>query len=178
MPPGLLAVLIALPAAGRTIPPPPQPDSAVAAALVRALIPVVTAELAGGRPPFGDERSGTPAWRAWRVRAPAAGPAAEAALRAAVLRATGARAFPGGEGVWSVLAVEGVAVAGDTAVVEVDRGTRYCYARSGPGASGYTYRYAFARAGAGWRFVRVTPHVAYDPPPPPPAGAAPASCAA
>ncbi len=150
-----------------------------APALVRALIPPLTADLATGHPSHGDERAGTPAWGVWDVRARTeAGSAEEAALRAAVLRVTGARARAPGDSIWTLLQVERAEVRGDSAVLEVDRGTRWCPRAGGPWASGYVYEYTFRRVAGRWRYVGVGPGpaIAYDPPPPPSPGTAPPPC--
>jgi hypothetical protein len=102
--------------------------------------------------------------------------AQERALRNAVLRATGGRERSVRDTLWTLLRVEGIEVQGDTAVVHVDRGTRWCSRASGPGASGYTYDYSFRRAAGRWRYVAARPAFAYDPSPGPPPGQARPRC--
>ena len=144
-----------------------QQDTVLTAALVRAILQPLAADLATGRPAHGDERAGTAKWRVWDVRARAAGETAAAALRDSVFRATGARPWSAGDREWTLLEVDGAEVHGDSAELHIDRGTRWCAAWGAVVASGYTYRYIFRREASEWRYVRVVPYIAYDPPPPP-----------
>jgi len=163
----IIAVAANLVWAGPARSQPPTAHTGVAAALVRALLPPLRADLGRERPIMGEERPGAPGWGVWDVRAPAAGPESEEALRRAVVTGGRGRVRRPGDSVWLVLAVEGPAeVRGDTAVLHVDRGTRRCSAAGGLAAFGLTYRYVFQRAGTQWTYVRAMPYIAYDPPPP------------
>jgi hypothetical protein len=174
---GLVAAAPGLAWAGAAPAQPPAPDTAVTAALVRALLPPLQADLGRARPTMAEQRPGAPGWGIWEVRAPAAGPAAEEALRRAVVAGAGGRARVPGDSVWLVLTVEGRAeVRGDVAALHVDRGTRQCSAAGGLAAFGLTYRYEFERAGTRWTYVRAVPYIFYDPPPPPVPGQARPRC--
>jgi hypothetical protein len=179
--PGAIVVAVAasLARANVVLAQPSALDTGVTAALVRALLPPLAADLGRERPTMGEARPGTPGWGVWEVRAPAAGPEAEEALRRTVVDRTRGRARAPGDSVWLVLAVEGPAeVRSDAAVLRVDRGTRRCSAAGGLTAFGLTYRYEFQRAGTGWTYVRAVPYIAYDPPPPPAPGQARPRCGA
>jgi hypothetical protein len=64
---------------------PSAADTGTTAALVRALLRPLRADLSRERPTMGEERPGAPGWGVWDVRAPAAGPETEEALRRAVV---------------------------------------------------------------------------------------------
>lgn len=132
-------------------------------AIVRALIPVLGSVVDSIR--ASDVRR-IPAWRVEATEVPEP---VRHRLRDAILANAQGRAVTPADTVAHYLEVASVQLRGDSAIVGVDHGFRWCE-HGWLAESGTTYEYFFRWVAGEWRYAGRRPYIAYDPPPPPPPG--------